>query len=39
MCTGNVYMEDAEKTGWTSDRQPVCSDCMGKNGWDKYSIH
>lgn len=33
VCTGNVFAEDHEKTGWTHDNQPVCKECVAANDW------
>ena len=33
VCTGNVFAEDADKTGWTHDGQPVCKECVAANDW------
>lgn len=33
VCTGNVFYEDDDKTGWTHDNQPVCKECVAANDW------
>lgn len=35
-CGGNVFSEDADKTGWTHDKMPVCKHCITTCGFEDY---